>query len=264
MRRRDFLGALAGLAVSGGAAAAPMRARRLPAGGEPLPVIGLGTWQTFDVGGDAAARVPLQEVLQSLFDAGGRVVDSSPMYGTSESVVGDLCAALDICEPLFLATKVWTQGREEGIRQMERSIERMRAAPLDLMQVHNLVDVETHTRTLQAWKAEGRVRYLGITHYAASAHAAVERWMRTRQYDFVQINYSLEEPHAADRLLPLARDLGIAVMVNRPFATGGMFRRVRGKALPAWAAQLGISSWAQFFLKWIVSHPAVTCVIPAT
>jgi len=265
MRRRDFLGALAGLAVSGAAgAAAPMLARRIPAGGEALPVIGLGTWQTFDVGGDAGARVPLKEVLGVLFESGGRVVDSSPMYGTSESVVGDLCTELGICEPLFLATKVWTQGRDEGLRQMERSIERMRAAPLDLMQIHNLVDVETHTRTLQAWKAEGRVRYLGITHYTASAHAAVERWMRTRQYDFVQINYSLEEPHAADRLLPLARDLGIAVMINRPFATGGMFRRVRGKALPAWAGELGISSWAQYFLKWIVAHPAVTCVIPAT
>ena len=265
MRRRDFLGALAGLAVSGAAgAAAPMLARRIPAGGEALPVIGLGTWQTFDVGGDAGARVPLKEVLGVLFESGARVVDSSPMYGTSESVVGDLCAELGICEPLFLATKVWTQGRDEGIRQMERSIERMRAAPLDLMQIHNLVDVETHTRTLQAWKAEGRVRYLGITHYTASAHAAVERWLRTRQYDFVQINYSLEEPHAADTLLPLARDLGIAVMINRPFATGGMFRRVRGKALPAWAGELGISSWAQYFLKWIVAHPAVTCVIPAT
>jgi diketogulonate reductase-like aldo/keto reductase len=265
MRRRDFLGALAGLAVSGAAgAAAPMLARRIPAGGEALPVIGLGTWQTFDVGGDAGARVPLKEVLGVLFESGARVVDSSPMYGTSESVVGDLCAELGICEPLFLATKVWTQGREEGIRQMERSIERMRAGRMDLMQIHNLVDVETHTRTLQAWKAEGRVRYLGITHYTASAHAAVERWMRTRQYDFVQINYSLEEPHAADTLLPLARDLGIAVMINRPFATGGMFRRVRGKALPAWAGELGISSWAQYFLKWIVAHPAVTCVIPAT
>jgi len=265
MRRRDFLGALAGLAVSGAAgAAAPMLTRRVPAGGEAVPVIGLGTWQTFDVGGDAAARVPLKEVLGVLFESGARVVDSSPMYGTSESVVGDLCSELGICQPLFLATKVWTQGRDEGIRQMERSIERMRAGRMDLMQIHNLVDVETHTRTLQAWKAEGRVRYLGITHYTASAHAAVERWMRTRQYDFVQINYSLEEPHAADTLLPLARDLGIAVMINRPFANGGMFRRVRGKALPAWAGELGIRSWAQYFLKWIVAHPAVTCVIPAT
>jgi diketogulonate reductase-like aldo/keto reductase len=266
MDRRDFLGVLAGLAVTGGAAAAGagMHARRIPATGEMLPVIGLGTWQTFDAGGDAGARPALREVLKALFDAGARVVDSSPMYGSSESVVGELCAELGICEPLFLATKVWTQGREEGIRQMERSIERMRAGRMDLMQVHNLVDVETHTKTLQAWKAEGRVRYLGVTHYTASAHATVERWLRTRQYDFVQINYSLDEPQAADRLLPLARDLGVAVMVNRPFATGGMFRQMRGKPLPAWAAELGIASWAQFFLKWIVAHPAVTCVIPAT
>ena len=265
MDRREFLGGLAGLAMSGAVmAAGPMHTRRIPATGEMLPVIGLGTWQTFDVGGDAGARGPLRDVLKALFDAGGRVVDSSPMYGTSESVVGELCAALELCAPLFLATKVWTQGREEGVRQMERSIERMRAGRMDLMQVHNLVDVETHTRTLQAWKAEGRVRYVGITHYTASAHGAVERWLRTRQYDFVQINYSLDEPQAAERLLPLARDLGVAVMVNRPFATGGMFRHVRGKALPAWAAELGIASWAQFFLKWIVSHPAVTCVIPAT
>ena len=264
IRRREFLGALAGMALSGGAAGAAMHARRIPASGETLPVIGLGTWQTFDVGADAGARPALQEVLQVLFAAGARVVDSSPMYGTSEAVVGDLCAALKICEPLFLATKVWTQGRDEGIRQMQRSIERMRAAPLDLMQVHNLVDVETHTKTLLAWKAAQRVRYVGITHYTESAHAELARWLRTRQYDFVQINYSLEEPQAAERLLPLARDLGVAVMVNRPFATGGMFARVRGKPLPAWVADLGIASWAQYFLKWIVSHPAVSCVIPAT
>jgi diketogulonate reductase-like aldo/keto reductase len=265
MRRRDFLGALAGLAVTRRAAATTaMVTRRIPASGEALPVIGLGTWQTFDVGADAAARASRQEVLKILFDAGARVVDSSAMYGTSEAVVGDLCAALGICEPLFLASKVWTQGREEGARQMQRSLERLRAGRIDLLQVHNLVDVETHTRTLLEWKAAKRVRYAGITHYTASAHAALERWLRTRQYDFVQVNYSLEEPHAADRLLPLARDLGVAVLVNRPFATGGMFGRVRGKALPSWAAELGIASWAQFFLKWIVSHPAVTCVIPAT
>jgi diketogulonate reductase-like aldo/keto reductase len=264
-RRRALLGALAGLAVTHAARGEErMHARRIPSSGEALPVIGVGTWQTFDVGADAAARASLEEVLKILFDAGGRVVDSSPMYGSSEALVGELCAPLRLCAPLFMATKVWAQGREEGIRQMQRSIERMRAGQLDLMQVHNLVDVETHTRTLLAWKAEQRVRYIGITHYTASAHAAVERWLRTRQHDFVQINYSLEEPHAAERLLPLARDLGVAVIVNRPFAEGGMFRRVRGKPLPAWAAELGIASWAQYFLKWIVSHPAVTCAIPGT
>lgn len=240
-----------------------MHSRKIPSSGEDLPVIGLGTWQSFDVGADAAARRALGDVLKTLH-GGGRLVDSSPMYGRSESVVGELCAGLGLGDALFLATKVWTQGREQGIREMQRSIERLRAAGVDLMQVHNLVDVETHTKTLLDWKAAGRIRYLGITHYAASGHAAIERWLKTKQYDFVQINYSLDEPESARTLLPLAAQLGVAVLVNRPFATGAMFRRVRGKPLPPWAAELGIASWAQYFLKWIVSHPAVTCVIPAT
>jgi diketogulonate reductase-like aldo/keto reductase len=264
-RRRVLLGALAGLAVTRAARGTEiMHTRTIPSSGETLPVIGLGTWQTFDVGGNGAARAPLKEVLQALHDAGGRVVDSSPMYGSSESVVGDLCTELGICEPLFLATKVWTSGREEGIRQMQRSVERMRAGRVDLMQVHNLVDVEAHSATLLEWKKQKRVRYVGITHYTASSHREVERWLKTKRYDFVQVNYSLEEREAEDRLLPLAQQLGVAVMINRPFATGGMFRRTRGKPLPPWAAQLGIESWAQYFLKWIVSHPAVTCAIPAT
>jgi diketogulonate reductase-like aldo/keto reductase len=264
-RRRALLGALAGLALTRAAIGSQrMHTRPIPSSGEALPVIGLGTWQTFDVGGNAAAQAPLKEVLQALFEAGGRVVDSSPMYGSSESVVGELCAQLGICEPLFLATKVWTQGREDGMRQMQRSIERMRTGRMDLLQVHNLVDVEAHTRTLLEWKAQKRVRYIGITHYASSGHAAVARWLKTKQYDFVQINYSLDEPESERHILPLARELGVAVMVNRPFATGGMFRRTRGKPLPPWAAELGIQSWAQYFLKWIVAHPAVTCAIPAT
>ena len=264
-RRRALLGALAGLALTRAASGAqPMHTRPIPASGEALPVIGLGTWQTFDVGGNAAAQGPLKEVLQALFEAGARVVDSSPMYGSSESAVGELCMQLGICEPLFLATKVWTQGREDGMRQMQRSIERMRAGRMDLLQVHNLVDVEAHTQTLLEWKAQKRVRYIGITHYASSGHAAVARCLQTRQYDFVQINYSLDETESERRILPLARELGVAVMVNRPFASGGMFRRTRGKPLPAWAAELGIETWAQYFLKWIVAHPAVTCAIPAT
>ena len=264
-RRRALLGALAGLALTRAAHCTQrMHTRAIPSSGEALPVIGLGTWQSFDVGGNAAAQAPLKEVLQALFETGGRVVDSSPLYGSSESVVGELCAQLGICEPLFMATKVWTQGREDGVRQMQRSFERMRAGRMDLMQVHNLVDVETHTKSLLEWKAQKRVRYIGITHYASSGHAAVERWLKTKQYDFVQINYSLDEPESERGILPLARELGVAVMVNRPFATGGMFRRTRGKPLPAWAAELGIESWAQYFLKWIVAHPAVTCAIPAT
>src|SRR5512134_1341443 len=263
--RRRTLGALAGLAVAGPAGAREaMHARTIPASGERLPVIGVGTWQTFDVGGDAAARAALQEVLRVFFAGGGRVVDSSPMYGSSESVVGDLCQALGICEPLFMASKIYTQGREEGVRGLQRSIERMRAGRMDLMQVHNLLDVETHTATLRAWKAQQRVRYIGITHYTSSAYAEVERLLKTKQYDFVQINYSLGERASENRVLPLAQELGVAVIANRPFAEGAMFRRVRGKPLPPLAAELGIASWAQYFLKWIVSHPAATCAIPGT
>ena len=241
-----------------------MLTRAIPATGESLPVIGLGTWQVFDVGGDATARVPLRDVLRTFFAAGGRMVDSSPMYGSSESVVGDLCSELSICEPLFVATKVWTSGRDAGIRQMETSFKRLRVEKMDLMQVHNLVDVATHTKTLADWKAKGRVRFIGITHYTASAYADVEKWLKTGQYDFLQINYSLAERASAERLLPLARDRRIAVIANRPFAEGAMFRRVRGKPVPEWAKEAGMATWAQYFLKWIISHPAVTCAIPGT
>ena len=228
---------------------------------ESLPRIGLGTWQTFDVGAQRAARSELREVLR-IFGQG--VVDSSPMYGSSESVVGDLVAELGIRARLFVATKVWTSGREDGIRQMETSFRRLRVERMDLMQVHNLVDVATHTKTLQDWKQKGRIRYLGITHYTASAYAEVERWLKTGAYDFLQINYSLAEREAERRLLPLAKERNLAVIINRPFAEGALFRRTKGKPLPPWAAELGIASWAQYFLKWIVSHPAVTCAIPGT
>src|SRR5437660_8557527 len=226
-----------------------------------LPKIGLGTWQTFDAGNDSAARAPLREVLKQL---DGNVVDSSPMYGSSESVAGDLIAEFGLRDRLFIATKVWTSGRDEGIQQMETSFKRLRVERLDLMQVHNLVDVATHTERLKQWKAKGRVRYIGITHYTSSAYAEVERWLKTGAYEFVQINYSLGERDAEKRLLPLAKEKNVAVIINRPFAEGTLFRRVKGKPLPPWAAELGIASWAQFFLKWIVSHPAVTCAIPGT
>jgi len=238
--------------------------RPVPSTGEPLPVIGIGTWQTFDVGAEAAERATLREVLQVFAEAGARVVDSSPMYGSSETVAGDLIAALGLRERLFIATKVWTSGRAEGIRQMEESFRRLKVRKMDLMQVHNLVDVSTHTKTLLEWKQGQRVRYIGITHYTSSAYAEVERWLKTKQYDFLQINYSLAERDAEQKILPLARSLGIAVIINRPFAEGALFRRVKGKSLPPWAAELGIASWAQFFLKWIASHPAVTCAIPGT
>ena len=238
--------------------------KKIPATGEAMPVVGLGTWQSFDVGADDAARKPLREVLQVVAQARGRVVDSSPMYGAAESVVGDLVADLGIRDRLFLATKVWTSGRAEGLRQMEASFRRMRVERMDLMQVHNLLGVETHTRTMRDLKQQQKLRYIGITHYSASAHAEVERWLKTGQYDFLQINYSLGEPQAGRRLLPLALEKKIAVIANRPFAEGALFRRVKGKPLPPWAAELGIESWAQYFLKWIVSHPAVTCAIPGT
>jgi diketogulonate reductase-like aldo/keto reductase len=226
-----------------------------------LPKIGLGTWQTFDVGNDRAARAPLREVLQLL---DGNVVDSSPMYGSSESVAGDLIAELGMRERLFIATKVWTSGREDGIAQMETSFKRLRVKVMDLMQVHNLLDVSTHTKTLREWKEQGRVRYIGITHYTASAYGEVERWLKTGAYEFVQINYSLAEREAEKRLLPLAAERQVKVIINRPFAGAALFSRAKGKPLPPWATDLGIASWAQYFLKWIVSHPAVTCAIPGT
>jgi diketogulonate reductase-like aldo/keto reductase len=227
-------------------------------------VVGLGTWRTFDVGASAAEREPLREVLQRFVALGGRVVDSSPMYGTAEAVVGDLAADLGLRDSLFLATKVWTSGREAGMAQMEQSLRRLRVARLDVMQIHNLLDWRVHLKTLRAWKQEGRIRYLGITHYTAGAYDELERVMRSEPLDFLQINYSLGEREAERRVLPLARDRGLAVLVNRPFQEGDLFRKVRGHEVPSWAADFDGESWAQFFLKWILAHPAVTCVIPAT
>ncbi|MBI3374847.1 MAG: aldo/keto reductase [Betaproteobacteria bacterium] len=246
------------------AAQGALAQRPIPSTGELLPVVGVGTWQTFDVGGDAQARAPLGEVLSLLASSGGKLIDSSPMYGSSESVAGELAAELGLTERLFIATKVWTRGREEGERQMATSFRRLRVERMDLMQIHNLMDVAVHTRTLADWKAKGRVRYVGITHYSSSAYPAVERALNTHRYDFLQINYSLGEREAENRLLALARERGAAVIVNRPFAEGALFRRTQGKPLPAWAAERGIASWAQYFLKWILGHPGVTCVIPGT
>jgi diketogulonate reductase-like aldo/keto reductase len=263
-RRRALIAALAAAAVRPAHANERIVLKRIPSSGEELPAIGVGTWQTFDVRGDPAALAPLREVLKAFSEAGGRVVDSSPMYGAAESVVGELTAGLGLRERLFIATKVWTHGREQGIRQMEESFRRMRVERMDLMQVHNLADVETHTRTLKEMKEKKRIRYMGITHYTASAYGEIERLLKTGQYDFLQINYSLGEREADKRLLPLARDLKVAVIANRPFQESALFSHVKGKPLPAWAAELGIRSWAQYFLKWIVSHPALTCAIPGT
>jgi diketogulonate reductase-like aldo/keto reductase len=241
-----------------------MLTRAIPSSGEKLPVIGLGTWQAFDVDLTSDNRRQLGDVLSLFVKLGGRVIDTSPMYGRAEDVIGELATALGIQDKLFLATKVWTRGRENGIKSMERSMALLRAKRIDLMQVHNLVDVQTQLATLREWKAQGRIRYLGITHYEAGAFADVEKIMRGEKLDFVQINYSLMEREAEERLLPFAQEREIAVIVNRPFGGGDLFSRTRSKQLPDWAAEFDCHSWAQFFLKWIVANSAVTCAIPAT
>ena len=244
--------------------AATMLKRKIPSSGELLPVIGLGTWLTFDAGDDATLREPLKDVLKTLLDKGGSVVDSSPMYGSSEKVVGDLSTELSLNSKLFIATKVWTTGKDEGIAQMNRSFNLLQRKQLDLMQIHNLVDWQVHLKTLRDWKEQGRVRYLGITHYTESAYSKIEDILKNNAVDFLQINYSMLSRTAEQRLFPLAKEKGIAVIINQPFEEGALFQRVKGKTLPAWTSEFDCSSWGQFFLKFIVSHPAVTCVIPGT
>lgn len=254
-------GGVPGLAVAGQG----MATRPIPASGEALPLVGLGTWQTFDIGGDAAERKTREAVLAQLFASGGSVIDSSPMYGRSESVVGDLLTAMGAQDKAFIATKVWTRGRGQGIAQMENSLRKLGRDRLDLMQVHNLVDWQVHLKTLRDWKAEGRIRYLGITHYTSSALDGLAAVIEREPIDFVQCAYSIGVRAAEERLLPLAAERGVAVLVNRPYVAGSLFRQVKGRALPAWAAEeLDCSSWGQFFLKFILGHPAVTCVIPGT
>ena len=272
LTRAGFLhcaaGALGALAL-GGAAPAPaaedrMLTRPIPSSGKPLPVIGCGTWRGFDVGKAEAERAPLAEVLRVLFAAGGCAIDSSPMYGRAEGVVGDLLAASGTRDKAFIATKVWTSGRQAGIEQMRRSMALLRTDRIELMQVHNLVDWRTHLATLRAWKAEGRIAYLGVTHYTESAYGELEAVMRKEALDFVQLNYAIDDRAAEKRLLPLAADRGIAVLVNQPFGGGDLLRRLRTRALPEWAAEIGCGSWAQILLKFVLGHPAVTCVIPGT
>ncbi len=229
-----------------------------------LRVIGMGSSDTFDVGESDAERAPLLEVLQELHAAGGTVIDTSPMYGRSEAVLGDLIESLRLRPQLWVATKVWTQGRAAGARQVAASMSALRVERLDLLQIHNLLDWREHVATLHELRAAGKVRHIGITHYRADAHDELERVLAAEPFDSVQLNYSLAEPEAERRLLPFCQERGIGVIVNRPFADGAMFERVRNRSLPAIAAELGIESWGQYFLKWIVGHPAVTCVIPAT
>lgn len=254
--------------VSGSAARATapgvMRVRSIPKSGEAIPVIGLGTWQTFDVGDDAAARTPLERVLALLFEQGGKLIDSSPMYGRSESVVGDLLSRQGSRDRTFVATKVWTEGRDEGIAQMESSFKKLRVRTMDLMQIHNLVDWRIHLKTLRAWKDAGRIRYVGITHYTNDALESLTQVIEREAIDFVQMAYSIAVREPESRLLPAAAARGVAVIVNRPFEGSALFQKVRGRAVPDWAAEIDCTSWAQFFLKFIVSHPAVTCAIPGT
>lgn len=265
MTRREALGLLAALAASPAARAADRPIERaVPRSGERLPAIGLGTWQVLDV----PARGPDYEAalaaVRGFVDGGGRVIDSSPMYGSSEERVGDILAAIRPVSRPFLATKIWTTGRGAGERQLADSHRLMRAPVLDLVQVHNLQDLDTHLGTLRAAHDAGRVRYIGVTHYLASAHAELERVIRRETPDFLQVNYSIAEPEAGARLLPAARDLGVAVLVNRPFTKGAMIDRAAGRALPPVAAELGCRSAAQLFVKWVLGDPAVTVVLAAT
>jgi len=232
--------------------------------GEAIPVIGMGTWQTFDVGTAPGERKPLEEVLAEFSHAGGKLIDSSPMYGNSEAVVGDLSAKLGLRQKLFIATKVWIEGATAGVRQMEESMRKLRADPIDLMQVHNLVDVDTQLQTLTEWQRRGRVRYIGVTHYTSAAYDAVAKVITSHKVDFLQINYSVKEREAERRLLPMAQERGIAVIANRPFAGGELFRSLAGKPIPTWAAEIDCSSWSQIMLKFVISHPAIICAIPAT
>jgi len=241
-----------------------MNTRPIPSTGEALPVIGCGTYIGFDVARGSTEYQRLPGVLQALFDAGGSVLDSSPMYGRAEEMTGDLLAAAGSRNKAFVATKVWTSGRDAGVRQMQESMRLLRVDKLDLMQIHNLVDWRTHLATLRDWKAQGRIRYIGITHYTSSAYRELEAVMRAEKFDFLQINYSLDEREAEQRILPLAAERGMAVLINKPFGGGGLLRRLSGKPVPPWAAEIGAHSWAQLLLKFVLSQPAVTCAIPGS
>jgi diketogulonate reductase-like aldo/keto reductase len=241
-----------------------MLTRPIPSTGAQIPVIGCGTWRGFDVGANAGQRAALAEVLKALFEAGGTVVDSSPMYGKAEGVVGDLLAQAGTRDKAFLATKVWTSGKKAGIAQMQQSMKLLRTDRIDLMQVHNLLDWQDHLATLRGWKKEGRIGYLGVTHYTSSAYADLEAVMRSETLDFVQLNYALDDRLAEKRILPLAADRGMAVLINRPFGGGGLLRRLAGKPLPESVREIGCRTWSQVLLKFVLSHPATTCAIPGT
>jgi aryl-alcohol dehydrogenase-like predicted oxidoreductase len=285
MDRRHFLAmgsvaAVAGAGVASGDAANPqVRApdaaladkpimRRIPSSGETLPAVGLGTSGAFEVGADESARKPLRDVLRTFFASGATLIDTSPMYSTAEAVLGDLLTT-EQQSKAFVATKVWTpgsggHGEVKGVEQMQRSMALLKHPRIELMQVHNLVDLDVHLKTLRRWKAEGKIKYIGVTHYTTSSYPDLISIIEREKIDFVQFNYSVATRDAEKRLLPLCADQGVGVLINRAFEDGNLFSRVQGKPLPVWAAEFGAKSWAQVFLKFVLAHPAVTCVIPAT
>ena len=277
MDRRSFL-AMSGVAAMGAgtvaqaasAAAQPRKLllRKIPSSGETLPAVGLGTSGPFEVGESDRDRAPLREVLGAFFDGGCTLIDTSPMYSTAEAVLGDLLTEEQQAKA-FIATKVWTpnsgrHGAQKGVEQMQRSMGLLKHPRVELMQVHNLVDLDAHLKTLRAWKDAGRIKYLGVTHYTTSSYPDLISILSREKLDFVQFNYSVGTREAEKRLLPLCADQGVAVLINRPFEDGNLFSAVQGKPLPPWAAEFGATSWAQVFLKFILAHTAVTCVIPAT
>ncbi|GFM63789.1 aldo/keto reductase [Pseudomonas capsici] len=241
-----------------------MLTRAIPSSDEPIPVVGLGTYRGFDVATSSPAYRQLRAVLDALFAAGGSVIDSSPMYGRAEQTTGELLSIHEPRSPAFLATKVWTRGRKEGIEQMEESFRLLQTERIDLMQIHNLLDWKTHLPTLREWKEQGRIRYIGISHYTSSAYDEVEAVLKAEPLDFLQINYALDDRDAEKRLLPLCRERGVAVICNRPFGGGGLLSRLKEKPLPGWAGQVEVTSWPQLALKFLLANPAVTCVIPGT
>lgn len=275
LKRRKFLGITGNLTVTLGLGsmlgvrtlyAKPdnIIARIIPASGEKLPAIGMGTWLTFNVGDNQQAREQRVQVLQAFFDRGGALIDSSPMYDSAEAVLGYCLPRIKNRQALFSATKVWINGEWLGIQQMERSRRLWGGQRFDLMQIHNLLDWETHLSTLRDWKAEGKLRYIGVTTSHGRRHDDLSSIMQTQPIDFVQFTYNILDREAEQRLLPQAADKGLAVIINRPFQGGSLFRYVRGKPLPDWAGEFDCHNWAQFFLKFVVSHPAVICAIPAT
>jgi aryl-alcohol dehydrogenase-like predicted oxidoreductase len=237
--------------------------RKIPSSGESVPIIGIGTAHRYQ-GTTEAERAPLREVLRQFKELGGKVIDTAPAYGNAETVLGELVAELGIRDALFLATKVGAQGRDAGIEQMEQSRQRLRTLRIDLIAVHNLGDTQTQLRTLRDWKQAGRIRYVGITTSSDRQYEEFEQTMKTEALDFIQVDYALDNRNADQRILPLAADRGMAVMINLPFGRGRLFKAVEGRQLPPWASEFDCTSWGQFFLKYIVSHPAVTCAIPGT